>query len=143
MQTLKEVSDARALMTEAMDWSVMRWLSEKKRVRAAADSCNATLDRVEHELQESWGEELKAAFARLNGGHPETKVAPEVERLAMEIKDIHDAALFARRIAEETFEKAEKRMSVSLAREGCQKAIAGWDLHETAIRKSEIAMARK
>ena len=135
MEKLKEVVEARALMTEAMDWSVMKWLTEKKRVRKTADLANATLDRVEAELQSAWDPELKAAFDGKNGGAK----SAELQRLATHLRELHDAALQGRAEAEDTFAKAEKRMSVSMAREGCQKAMAGWDLHDEAIRKSELA----
>ena len=136
---IKEVVEARALMTEAMDWSVMKWLTEKKRVRKTADMANATLDRVEAELQAGWDPELKAAFDGKNGGAK----SADVQRLAKQLREAHDAAINGRTEAEDTFEKAEKRMSVSLAREGCHKAIAGWDLHEEAIRKTELAATKK
>ena len=140
MQTLKEVKDAKALMTEAKDWSVMKWLTEKKRVRQMADKANSTLDRVEQEIQDSWDEELKRAYAHANGKSNGTPVAAELERLAQGIKETHDAAIRARMDAEDTFDKAEKRLSTRMAREGCDKAIAGWDLHEQAIRKAQSAI---
>jgi hypothetical protein len=139
MEKLKEVVEARALLTEAMDWSVMKWLTEKKRVRKTADLANATLDRVEAELQSAWDPELKAAFDGKNGGAK----SAELQRLAQQLRTAHDAALNGRMEAEDTFEKAEKRLSASLAREGCHKAIAGWDLHEEAIRKSELVAVKK
>lgn len=43
----------------------------------------------------------------------------------------------ARLDAEETFDQAEKQMSVSMARDGCKKAIHSWELREKAIRKAE------
>jgi hypothetical protein len=140
MEKLKEVVEARALMTEATDWSVMKWLTEKKRVRKVADAANATLDRVEDELHSAWGADLKAAY---EGRSISNKVSAEVERLAKGIRETHDAAIAARMDAEATFDKAERRLSTSLAREGCHKAIAGWDLHEEAIRKAEVAAAKK
>jgi hypothetical protein len=140
MAVLKEVAEARALMTEAKDWSVMKWLSEKKRVRKVADLANATLDRVERELHASWDAELSVAY---DGGNSGSKGSPEVLRLASTIRDKHDAALAARADAEATFDKAERRLSTSLAREGCAKAIAGWDLHEEAIRRAETALVKK
>ena len=33
MLNIEEVENAKALMTEAVNWSVMRWLGEKKRVQ--------------------------------------------------------------------------------------------------------------
>jgi cell wall assembly regulator SMI1 len=142
MNPIPEVVEARALMTEGMDWSVMKWLSEKKRVRKAADKANATLDRVEQELHDAWPQDLKAAYEQLEG-KPGNKPSAELERLAKTIKETHDAAIRGRMDAEETFDKAERRLSANLAREGCHKAIAGWDLHEEAIRKAEAAIARK
>lgn len=139
MAVMKEVAEARALMTEAKEWSVMKWLSEKKRVRKVADLANATLDRVEQEVHESWDAELIAAYAQKNGG----KSSPEIVRLAASVREKHDAALAARADAEATFDKAERRLSTSLAREGCGKAIAGWDLHEEAIRRAETALMKK
>jgi hypothetical protein len=51
-----------------------------------------------------------------------------------------DAAAERARIdAEAAFEQAEKEMSVSLARQGCKKAIRSWELHEKAIRRAEAA----
>ncbi len=137
MAKIKEVAEARSLMSEAMDWSVMKWLTEKKRVRKTADLANATLDRLEAETHASWDKELKAAYEGRGNG------AADVVKLAKAIKEAHDAALAARQEAEDTFDKAEKRLSTSLAREGCQKAIHGWDLHEEAIRKAENALAKK
>src|SRR4051812_46453919 len=142
MNPIKEVSEARTLFTEAQDWSVMKWLGEKKRVRKAADLCNATLDQVEKQVFESWSEELKAAYATLNDGK-NAKSSPELEKLAKAVKESHDAAIAKRMEAEATFEKAEKRMSVSMARDGCHIALAGWDLHEAAIKKAEQAAGKK
>jgi hypothetical protein len=144
MAELKEVAAARKLMTEAMEWSVMKWLGEKKKVRHTADKANETLDRVEMELHDGWNHELKAAYAQVSGKEASNgKMPAEAERLARGIKEAHDAAIRARLDAEETFEKAERRLSTRMAREGCQKAIDGWDLHEAAIRKAESALAKK
>ncbi|HEX4783648.1 MAG TPA: hypothetical protein VH350_04865, partial [Candidatus Sulfotelmatobacter sp.] len=54
MEKLPEVETARTLMTEAMRWSVVRWLREKKRVRKTADQANAALDRLSEEIQQRW-----------------------------------------------------------------------------------------
>jgi hypothetical protein len=140
METIKEVGAARMLMTEAKDWSVMKWLTEKKRVRKIADLANETLDRVELEVQRTWSADLKAAYDGKASAH---RISADVERLGKESKAAHDAAIKARADAEETFDKAERRMSASLAREGCHKAIAGWDLHEEAIRMAGTAVALK
>jgi hypothetical protein len=134
MKKLIEVDQARALMTEAIDWSVMKWLSEKKRVRRAADKANAVLDSVEKQAQGAWSEELKAAYS--NSG----VAAPETRQLAKKLKEAHDAAINLRMEAEETFDKAERRLSTALARDGCHQAIKGWELHLEAIRRAEAAI---
>ena len=82
----------------------------------------------------SWDAELKAAYEE--EATARARASAEVEKLAKGIRETHDAAMAAREDAEATFDKAERRLSTSLAREGCAKAIAGWDLHEAAIRQS-------
>ena len=67
MRKLTEVEDAKALMTEAMSWSVVKWLAEKKRVRKTADLANACLDRLDQEIKARWSDELKAAYRELGG----------------------------------------------------------------------------
>ena len=150
MRKLAEVEDAKALMTEAMGWSVVKWLSEKKRVRKAADLANAGLDRLDQEIKTRWSEELKAAYSELGGNrgggaqrqHKQTSqgIDPQVMLLAKKLKESDDEAYRVRMDAEDTFDEAEKKLSTRLAREGCRKAIDSWDLHEQAIRKSEAAI---
>jgi hypothetical protein len=83
---------------------------------------------------------LQAAYEGNGAAH---KISADMERIAKGIRETHDAAITGRMDAEATFDKAERRLSTSLAREGCHKAIAGWDLHEEAIRKAEVAVAKK
>jgi hypothetical protein len=148
MKTLPEVETAKQLMNEATTWSVMRWLREKKRVRKTADRANAALDRVSEELRQRWPGDIKAAHQTLGtnssrsnaNGRPgqKTPVKDSTEFVvARKLKDSEDEAYRARMAAEKTFDDAEKRLSTSLAREGCQKAILSWELHERAIRESE------
>ncbi|MGZ4819106.1 MAG: hypothetical protein ACXVZJ_10800, partial [Terriglobales bacterium] len=59
---------------------------------------------------------------------------------AKAVKKADDAAHRARMDAEDTFDEAERQLSTRLAREGCRKAIASWELHEEAIRKAEAAL---
>jgi hypothetical protein len=150
MRKLAEVEDAKALMTEAMGWSVVKWLSEKKRVRKAADLANACLDRLDQEIKTRWSEELKAAYSEVGGNsgggaqpqHKQTsqRIDPQVMLLAKKLKESDDEAYRVRMDAEDTFDEAEKKLSTRLAREGSRKAIDSWDLHEQAIRKSEGAI---
>ena len=52
-------------MTEAMRWSVMKWLREKKNVRKAADQANAALDKLNREVKERWPDIVKSAYSAL------------------------------------------------------------------------------
>jgi hypothetical protein len=149
MRELTEVEEAKALMTEATGWSVVKWLSEKKKVRATADRANAALDRLDQEIKTRWGDELKAAYSELGGNSSRTAprvnnrvqgIDPEVRLLAKQLKESDDEAYRVRMDAEVTFDEAEKKLSTRMAREGCRKAIDSWELHEQAIRKSEAVV---
>lgn len=145
MRKIDEVEQAKALMTEAMEWSVMRWLREKKKVRKAADQANAALDEMNRSVKESWSHELRAAYSefgstkgRSGANHSaQTAISPDTRELARKVKEADDQAHEARMDAERTFDEAERLLSTSLAREGCKKAIRSWDLHEKAIRRAE------
>ncbi|HYU47908.1 MAG TPA: hypothetical protein VEK84_17230 [Terriglobales bacterium] len=149
MRKLTEVEDAKTLMTEAMNWSVVRWLKEKKRVRKTADLANACLDRLDQEIKARWSDELKDAYSELGGRsdgaqrphkQPSQGIDSQVKLLAKRVKESDDDAYRVRMDAEDTFDEAEKQLSTRLAREGCRKAIDSWELHEQAIRKSEAAI---
>jgi hypothetical protein len=148
MRKLSEVEDAKALMTEAMNWSVVQWLSQKKRVRKTADLANACLDRLDVEIKARWSDELKAAYSELAGEDGERVrrrktshgIDPQMKLLAKKVKESDEEADRVRTDAERTFDLAEKQLSTRLAREGCRKAIDSWLLHEQAIRKSEAAI---
>ena len=148
MRKLAEVQEAKELMNQAIDWSVFKWMFEKPRVRETADRANDALDRLERTVKARWSDELKTALRELSGRGgrhqksqqlPQT-TDPEIKLLAEKIKDADDAARRAKMDAEETFDEAERKLSTSLAREGCKKAIHSWELHERAIRKAEAAM---
>lgn len=130
-------------MTEAMAWSVMKWLREKKRVRKAADEANAALDHLNQVVKESWSKEARAAYQELvgQGQDVDCKRQPAIDSearlFAKTVKKADEAASRARIDAESTFDEAERQLSTSLAREGCRKAIYSWDLHEKAIDKAE------
>ena len=152
MDKLAEVETAKALMTEAMSWSVMKWLREKKRVRQAADRANAALDRLSESVKKRWNSGLKAAYevlvAQMASGTsadrakkpPLPMADPEATLIVRKVKEADDEAYRARMDAEKTFDDAERQLSTSLAREGCRKAIRGWELHEKAIRKAEAVI---
>lgn len=137
MKIPTEVEQARALMSEAIDWSVMKWLREKKRVRKSADQANEILNAAEADLYRGWGLKFRSAYEKSGAASPETK------QLASRIRREHDAANKFRLQAEQTFDLAEKRLSTALAREGCRQAIEGWDHHLEAIRLAETALEVK
>lgn len=147
MRKIPQVETAKALMKEAMTWSVMKWLREKKTVRRAADQANQALDRLSDELKNNWPADVKTAYEFLtaqskkaNGKVHErgfAKVEAQASLFARQVKDADAEAFRARMIAEKTFDDAEKRLSTSLAREGCLKAIQAWELQEKAIHKAE------
>jgi hypothetical protein len=149
MEKLSEVETAKALMLEAMHWSVVRWLREKKKVRKTADQANAALDQFSLAIRDRWPSSLKIAYENLdaqdgtrNGKRntaeqSSTEAGTEVSRRARTIKDAEDRAYQARMNAEETFDDAERQLSTRLAREGCVKAIQSWELKEEAIRRAE------
>ena len=137
-------------MTEAMKWSVMKWLREKKQVRKTADEANAALDRLNREVKQRWPELVRAAYDALDAQplapspgnrhqhqHSPPALDPEASVLAKKMKDANDEAYHAREMAEKAFDEAEKQLSTRLAREGCLKAIHAWDMLEEVIRKSE------
>lgn len=138
MQKLIEVEEAKTLMNEAINWSVMKWLREKKRVRKAADVANAALDSTIVRLKAEWETELKAAYEQLASAKG-NKTSADLLAQAKKLKLAEDEARTARDDAENTFDEAEKQLSTTMAREGCRKAIRSWELHEHVIRLSEAA----
>ncbi|MGA2989847.1 MAG: hypothetical protein ABSD88_05165 [Candidatus Korobacteraceae bacterium] len=146
MKKLPEVDEAKALMKEAVSWSVMKWLKEKKRVRKAADKANNYLWALQKAVRDSWPDELKTAYAELDGGGGRSQhkamartASNEIKLLVQKVKQADDEAYQAHLDAEEVFDKADKRLSTSLAREGCRQAIRSWELYEEAILKAEAA----
>jgi hypothetical protein len=154
MEKLPAVETAKALMTEAMTWSVMKWLREKKRVRRTADLANAALDQASQAIRECWPEAIRTAYDALVAQKPGTVSAPRQQAVpvktdpaatltASKSHEADDEAYRARMEAEKAFDDAERQLSTSLAREGCRKAIHSWDLHEKAIRKAEVLIPSK
>ena len=146
MKTISEVEIAKQLMNEAMRWSVMTWLREKKRVRKTADLANAALDRLCEELRQRWPDNIRTAYHALESGNAKSngragQKAPAIDSrefvIARQLKNANDEAYRARILAEQTFNDAEKRLSTSLAREACEKAIRSWELYEKAITEGE------
>ena len=157
MRKLPAVEEARAIMTQGMEWGVWKWLLEKKRVRAIADEARASLDEMETKVKAGWSDDLKIAYNQLvsqednpkptrkrdePGRKVETqKIDPKATAAVKPVKEADDNAYNAHEDAEDIFAEGEKRMSTSMARDGARKALEAYDLHEAAIRKAE-ALAR-
>ena len=142
MPKLIEVEEAKAIMTEGIDWSVLKWLREKKTVRKMADRANAALDATILKLKAGWDKNLQAAYEQLGAANSKgenSKISPELLAQAKKLKRAQDDATQARDDAENTFDEAENRLSTTMAREGARKAIHSWELHEHLIRLSEAA----
>jgi hypothetical protein len=156
MRSIASVQEAKALLTEGQQWGVWKWLTEKKRVRAAADLAWADLEKVEKEIKSSWNEQLRAAYRELQmaesadgdkKAHEDyekavqaaTGLDPEVKTFAKRLWKEDAAAFSARMGAEETFDQAEQEMSVPLARQGSREAIAAFEMRERFMRKAEAA----
>ena len=144
VKKLPEVEEAKALMIEAVDWSVFRWLFERRRVRETADRANAALDKLNQSVKSRWNRDVKAAYKELvakaggtRQGESAQDIDPQVRLFAQKVKEADGAANRARMAAEGTFEEAERQMNADLLREGCRKAILSWGLHERAIRRAE------
>ena len=142
MHKLPPVEEAKTLFNEAKDWSVWRWLIEKKRARTTADAAWEALEACEEKVRAGWNEEWRQAY-----GHPKSRryaarddeVKTALERLYEddeEAKQAHDAA-------EAQFDEADRRMSSSMACEGAQMAIDAWEMREKVIRKAEALARRK
>ena len=142
MRKLVEVEEAKTLMNEAKDWGVWRWLTEKRKVRTAADRAVDALNELDRQVKASWREDLVKAYRELEQGKTKRRnngLAPEVQEAARRVKEAAEEAEAARLDAEATFDEAERRMSAAMAREGAQKAIDSWELREKSIRKAEAA----
>lgn len=148
MRKLREVEEAKALMTEAAAWSVMKWLREKKRVRKLADQANAALDELDRQVKAGWSSEVTSAYNELaqkagsnspkrSNSQASQTTNSKIRDFVQQVKEADDQAYQARMDAERTFDEAERILSTSLAREGCRKAILSWELHDQAIRRAE------
>jgi hypothetical protein len=142
MHKLTAVENAKTLFNEAKDWSVWRWLMEKKKARTTADAAWEALEACEAQVKAGWGEDLQKAY-----GHPKSKAHAALEAETREALDrLHEAdvaAQQARDAAEAQFDEADRRMSSSMACEGAQMAIDAWEQREKVIRKAEALSRRK
>ena len=141
MKKIAEVEEAKVIMTEAQDWGIWRWLMEKRKVRLAADSCNDALARAEKRVIESWPEDMRAAYDVLadDAKKRHKEVDADTLETVRKIKDALDEAERVRLDAEDIFDRADRALSTSMAKQGTFRAIEAWEMREKAIRKAESA----
>lgn len=142
MRKLVPVEDAKTLFNEAKDWSVWRWLIEKKRARTTADAAWEALEACEEKVKAGWSEDWQQAY-----GHPKSKryaaLDPELKAALERLHNDDEEARQARDAAEAQFDEADRRMSSSMACEGAQMALDAWEMREKVIRKAEALARRK
>lgn len=147
MKKIPEVIEAKALMTEAQQWGIWRWLTEKRKVRLTADTCNDALARAEKNVIASWPEEMRTAYDMLvsetEGKKSRRRVDPELLEAVRKIKEGLDEAERVRLDAEDIFDRADRALSTSMAKQGTFRAIEAWDMREKAIKKAEAAAKQK
>lgn len=154
MKKLEAVEEARAIMTLGMEWGVFKWLMEKPKVRKIADRATEALNNAEDKVKAAWSDDLKRAYNYLatvehddsgngkKGGRGKALpkgIDPDALAVAKGVYEADEETETMRLDAEDTFAEGEKKLSAAMAREGARKALATYDLHEKAIRKSETA----
>jgi hypothetical protein len=141
MQKVPAVEEAKTLLESAKDWGVWKWLTDKQKMRSAADHAWEVLDEVEEKVRGAWPEELQKAYADLSGTAKRKGKAADAELKAQagKLKEARDQAHAIRMDAENMFVEAEKKMSTGMARDAAQKAIEAFVAREKLIRKFETA----
>jgi hypothetical protein len=155
MQKIDSVEEAKALLASAMDWSILRWLAEKRRVRGVADRGTAALDAEERRIKSTWPEELTNAYAALCPSSDDDPYAaaehefilqqardiPEdIRAAARRVREADEIATSARLAAEQMFDDAERRMSAAMARRGAELAIDAYEVRYVALAEAEAAV---
>lgn len=120
MLKLPAVEDAKALFEEAKDWGMWRWLLEKRRARQTADAAWDALEKYEKKVKAAWRPEIRKAF----------KEDEALQAAFAKAEQAHMAA-------EAQFDEADRRLSTSMAHDGCQMAIDAWTMREKFIRRLE------
>jgi hypothetical protein len=153
MKKLEAVENARAIMTQGMEWGVFKWLMEKPKVRKIADKATEALNNAEDSVKATWNDDLKHAYNFLATQDDEgskkkdrskaDSFDPAVLAIAKGVFEADEETETMRLDAEDTFAEGEKKLSAAMARDGAGKALATYDLHEKAIRKAEAAARKK
>src|SRR5258708_21946109 len=114
MHKLTPVEDAKTLFNEAKDWSVWRWLIEKKKARTTADAAWQALEASEEKVKAGWREEWLQAY-----GHPKSRrhaaLDPEVKEALERLYQDDEEALQARDAAEAQIDECVLPFSTSKA----------------------------
>jgi len=135
------------LFNEAKDWSVWRWLMEKRRARTTADAAWEALDACEEKVKAGWNEEWQQAYRELSNGHSKSRrlanLDPELKEALERLHVADEEARQAHEAAEAQFDEADRRMSSTMACEGAQMALDAWELREKFIRRAEAVARRK
>ncbi len=139
MHKLVPVEEAKTLFNEAKDWSVWRWLLEKKRASSTADAAWEALEACEEKVKAGWAEEWQKAWR----SHRHAGLDPEVKAALERLHEADEEARQAHEAAEAQFDEADRRMSSSMACEGAKMALDAWELREKFIRKAEALGRRK
>ena len=148
MHKLAPVENAKTLFEEAKDWSVWKWLLQKKRARSTADAAWEALEACEEKARAAWSDEWRQAYLDLSAdGRPKARrrssLDPELKAALESLHELDEEARQARDAAEAQFDEADRRLSTSMACEGAQMAIDAWELREKVIRKVEALTRRK
>jgi hypothetical protein len=160
MEKLIPVEEAKALFTEAQDWSLWRWLKDKKKARAAGNAATEAFDTLDKKIKDSWAEDLKKAYRELEAeaaadGNAKSRrqyekakeeardIDAKIKLAVKRVKQADDEAYRARMDTEAKFDEAEERLSANLAREGAVMALESWRLREAALRKAAALGRRK
>ena len=110
----------------------------------AADACNEALSRAERAAIAAWPDDMQLAYeelAQADGAKRRRgkKIDTEVLEMVRKLKDALDEAERVRLDAEDIFDRADRALSTSMAKQGTVRAIEAWELREKAIRKAESA----
>jgi hypothetical protein len=148
MHKLAPVEDAKTLFHEAKDWSIWRWLIEKRRARATADAAWEALESCEEKVRAGWAGEWQQAYRDLSAnGRPKPRrhagLDSELKAALERLQQADEEASQAHVAAEAQFDEADRRMSGSMACEGARMARNAWELREKFIRKAEALARRK
>ena len=148
MHKLAPVEDAKTLFQQAKDWSLWRWLIEKRRARTTADAAWEALEACEEKVKAGWPEEWRQAYLDLsaNGRRKPRRHAaldPELKEALERLFEADEEARQAHEAAEAQFDEADRRLSTTMACEGAQMALDAWELREKFIRKAEALARRK